>query len=534
MTRFSIALPVFTAALMAGGADAQYTKKFFEDDPLWRMPRPAPATAVVPRSVNDYYDFFENTLFKTGERAKRPGEYLPSEAINTVDEVPDSAWYTNRHATARMTEQQLQAGPGNTQAPAEGPWTVVAAKNEGVTPGFRIRDSKGRVYLLKFDPLTNPEMASAADVITSKFFYALGYNVPENYIVRFAPERIEIGRDASFKDAEGHTRNLRREDVAEMLEKAPRSSDGTYRALASLLIAGKAAGPFRYRGTRPDDPNDLVLHENRRDLRGLRTLCAWLGHDDSKSLNSLDVLAQEDGIPYVKHHLIDFGASLGSASFMANSPRDGNVYLFSWRDSAAQLFSLGFYAPKWQRTEYPKIPAVGRFEYANFDPDRWVPDYPNPAFANENPGDRLWAARKIAAFTDQDIRAIVATGEYSDPEARAWVERCLIERRNKILKAYLHGTAALDHFAVKNGRLEYRGGDTAQAPGVEWSTFDNQTGTHSAIEGARDWRLPESTAAYLRARVTDGEGPTVSVYVSRRGEQPRVVGIERHFHEKKN
>ena len=28
-------------------------------------------------------------------------------------------------------------------------------------------------------------MASAADVISSKFLYALGYNVPENYIVRF-------------------------------------------------------------------------------------------------------------------------------------------------------------------------------------------------------------------------------------------------------------------------------------------------------------------------------------------------------------
>ena len=60
----------------------------------------------------------------------------------------------------------------------------------------RIRDAAGRKYLIKFDPLTNPEMASAADVITSKFFYALGYNVPENYVVHFDREQIAIGEGA--------------------------------------------------------------------------------------------------------------------------------------------------------------------------------------------------------------------------------------------------------------------------------------------------------------------------------------------------
>ena len=63
------------------------------------------------------------------------------------------------------------------------PWKVVAAKNEGITPGLTIQDSHGRKYVLKFDPKTNPEMASAADVIGCKFFYALGYNAPEDRIL---------------------------------------------------------------------------------------------------------------------------------------------------------------------------------------------------------------------------------------------------------------------------------------------------------------------------------------------------------------
>src|SRR6185295_18145598 len=221
-----------------------------------------------------------------------------------------------------------------------------------------------------------------------------------------------------------------------------------------------------------------VEHEHQRDLRALRTLCAWLGHDDSKALNTLDVLTEAEGTPFIRHWLIDFGASLGSASFMANSPRDGNVYLFDWKSSASQFFTLGLYAPKWQHAKYPKLPAAGRFEYEIFDPVRWVGDYPNTAFRNENPADRLWAARKIPAFTDDEIRAIVATGGYTDPAAEAWVARCLIERRKKIVDAFLTGAAGLDRFEVRGDPLDlvYTGPETAQPPvKVRWATFDNNT-----------------------------------------------------------
>ena len=48
------------------------------------------------------------------------------------------------------------------------------------------------MFFLKFDPPSNPEMATAADVMCAKFFYALGYNVPENYIIRIPPEKLQI------------------------------------------------------------------------------------------------------------------------------------------------------------------------------------------------------------------------------------------------------------------------------------------------------------------------------------------------------
>jgi len=520
-----------------GAAELKTNQKFYGDDPVWVMPKPEAVVNARSRKLSEYYDFFENTLFSPGERPLK-GEYLPSQGINTVDEVPDSAWYTNRHATRRMTLDELRRGPGDANPPASGAWTVVAAKNEGVTPGFRIRDAVGRQYLIKFDPISNPEMSSAADVITSKFLYALGYNVPENYIVRFDRSQIAIAEGATFRDELGKKRAIAERDIDEMLAKVPRSSDGKYRALASRLIAGKPLGPFQFHDTRSDDPNDLVPHEHRRDLRGLRTFNAWLGHDDSKALNTLDLLVTEGEVPFIKHYLIDFGASLGSATFQANSPRDGNVYLFDWKSSAAQFFSLGLYAPKWQRVKYPNLPATGRFQYEAFDPLRWVGDYPSAAFRNENPADRLWAARKIMAITDDEIRAIVSTGQYGDPAAEAWVVQCLIERRKKIVNAFVTGMGALDGFEVSDGQLGFRNVGV-DAVSIEWSTFDNNTGLRQHLAGERSAQLPQVSPGvdYVVAELTGNAGGSISVYVnlktspkaSRPQGDSKVVGIERRF-----
>jgi len=57
------------------------------------------------------------------------------------------------------------------------------------------------------------------------------------------------------------------------------------------------------------------------------------------------------------------------------------------------------------------------------------------------PEDLSWASSKIAAFTDSDIAAIVETGQYSDPQAAAWITKNLILRRDKILAQY--ATAAV-------------------------------------------------------------------------------------------
>ncbi len=512
--------------------------KFHADDPLQKEPAPMNAPNIKPRKVSDYYDFFQNTFAKPGH-PKKGSKRLPAQGVNTLGEVLDSAWHTNRHGQTPMTIQDLVRGTGGENQPdTSGPLTVVAAKTEGVMPGFTMKDARGRRYFVKFDPLTNPEMATSADAIGARFFYALGYNVPETYIFTFTREQLVIAPDATIKDARGKRRPMNDRDVTDLLLQVPRRRDGRYRAVASVFLPG-SVGEFRYHGTRSDDPNDIVPHENRRDLRGLRVFCAWLGHDDSRAINTLDILVRENGAQFIRHYLIDFGATLGSDSNWPNSPRSGNVYWFDWKTSAAQFFSLGLDVPRWARAKYPNLPAAGRFESAIFDPERWVPFYPNPAFDNCLPDDAFWASKQVMAFSDEEIRAIVKTGEYGDPAAERWVADCLIARRDKIGRAYFAKVLPLDRFSIRQDRLVFEDlavnhkFSAARDYTVQWSRFNNQTEQKTPLPGETTLTLPRqlqeaSSGEYFASDIFGGEKrKSVTVYLRKKAGQVEVVGIDR-------
>ena len=510
--------------------------RFYPDDPLIREPRPRHVAEARPRKLSDYYDFFRNLFGGAGERWTETGTPIPARAVNTLGEPMEGAWWERRHYYRRMTIEELKAGPGDAHPPAPGKWTIVAAKSEGVTPGFVIKDSAGETYFVKFDPLDHPELATGADMATSRIFYAAGYHVPEYYIIHFRVEDLELGDDVKLRDRYGQERPMKRKDVIELLLDAPRDRDGRWRAIASRLLPGRPLGPFRFDGTRSDDPNDTVPHEHRRDLRGYRVLCAWVNHDDSRSINTLDMLHRDpDGRQYIKHYLIDFGSTLGSATSGPNSPRGGAEYLWDLDVALKQFFSLGLWVPRWARRKYPGIPAVGHFESRTFDPERWVPEYPNPGFVNALPDDLFWGAKLVMAFSDAEIRAIVETAEYSDPRAANYIARTLIERRDKIGRAFFAKLLPLDKFEVRGGRLVFEdlevehGFAGAREYRVRWMRFDNETGRQTPIAGAADFLVPESRPGeYLAAEITaeDRDKP-VTVYLRNRGGTLEVVGIDR-------
>ncbi|MEX2262305.1 MAG: hypothetical protein WD696_10155 [Bryobacteraceae bacterium] len=524
------------ALLLVALAQVSGAPRFYDDDPIRAEPKPLQVDSALSRKISDYYDFFLNTLGHPGERHKKD-HLIPAQGINTLGEVPDGPWYANRHYFKRMSVKELVAGPGNSTPPSmDGQWTVVAAKNEGITPGFTIVDAARRRYIVKFDPSRNPELATSADVISSKFFHALGYHVPENYIVHFPPDQLRIGEETMLTDRLGKQRRMTQRDVTEILLNVPRSSEGTYRAVASLYLPIKPIGPFRYHSTRSDDPNDIVPHEHRRDLRGLNVFCAWLAHDDSRAINTLDGLVTENGVQFVKHFLIDFGSTLGSASNGPNTPRSGPEYLFAWKPAIFQVFTMGLFVPEWARAKYPDIPSVGTFEADVFNAERWVAEYPNPAFSNRLPDDAFWGTRQVMAFTDEEIRAMVRTGEYSDPEAEKYVADCLIKRRDKIGRAFFSKVLPLDRFRVEDGRLAFddlevqHGFRESRTHTVQWSRYDNGSGEKTELPGQTTFTLPQpSPAADYLCAVIRGEDArkTVTAYLRVRGGKAEVVGLTR-------
>ena len=462
---------------------------FYPDDPIAiDDDMSLDASEVVPIRDSNVYDFVANTFASPGIRHDvRAGN------VNTIGEVPDSSWFVNRVGLRTLSTAELLRGPDRFDSVSLDGWTVSGDKGSGLQPGFRMTDPSGHLYQIEFDPPSNPEMATGAEIIGTAFYHAFGYHAVDVYLAELDPAKIEIAPKARITDPlVGERRPMTRRDVNDVLNRGARMPNGRYRVLVSRFAEGAPLGNFRYYGTRPDDPNDIIPHEDRRELRAARVFGAWLNHDDSRGVNSLDMLQSDGGRRYVKHYMFDFGSIMGSGTVFAQRHRAGNEYIVDWAPGWLTLATLGLYTRDWLHIDYPDVPpSVGRFEGHSFDPLKWRPEYPNAAFDNMRADDAFWAARIVSRFSDADIRAIVSKARYSDPRATDYMTATLIERRNKVLKTWLTVTNPLVDFALgSDGTLTFT--NAAVAAGVatpaaeyqvRWLRFDNSSGSATgAIE----------------------------------------------------
>jgi hypothetical protein len=430
-----------------------------------------------------------------------------------------------------MSADELRRGSGGEPPSREGPLRVALVKDTGVRQFIAARDDQNRLYALRFDPKEAPELATGAEMVGSRVFHALGYYVPETHLVTIDRARLVPDQNASDVTSFGQLRDLLPQDIDRFLDGVARRPDGRYRVLA-LRIPTEShilIGPYQFFGTRSDDPNDIVPHEHRRDLRGLYVFSAWLNHTRVGPINTMDAIVQPQGEPlHVRHYLLDFMAALGSGLDGPKPSWEGRDPYYGQASTLQNIAGLGLYTRAWMRASYPDLPAVGRFDAATFEPDKWTPRYDLAPLANRLPDDTFWAARLVMAFSDADIRAIVETGEYSDPKAASWIADCLIERRNRIGRTYFSRVLPLSGFAVRDGALAFD--DLAAryrfaAPRVyraDWSMFDNASAKPAKHLGASDdaARIPSEAlnvpdGSYEVARVTAAEaapGVAVNVY----------------------
>ena len=413
---------------------------------------------VVFQQIRESLDFSRQLRNLTGR---------PKQAFNVdaFDEIDNSSWFTNRNAKKRLSLEGIARGADKGVGPdVISVWEIIRAKLEGVTPGFTIRDGRGDMYLIKFDPKGYSELATGAEIISTKLFYAAGYNTPENYIVYFHPDILRLKGNVRFTDEKGHKAIMTEGDLQEILEKIEILPDGRIRALASKYVPGTPIGPFRYQGFRKDDPNDFIPHQHRRELRGLQVMSAWLKHTDTKDGNSLDSFVDENGRSYVRHFLIDFGSTLGSAAHSPFSPEAGYVHQFDPKDIVENTISLRMKVEGWEKLTDFQFTSIGRYRSAPFKPHKFKSNMPNPAFDLMTNLDGYWGAKLVTSFTDRQLEAAVKQAQYSNPEAEAYLLRTMKERRDIIGRYWFSIVNPLDRFELhrdSDGTQKFRFVDLA-------------------------------------------------------------------------
>ncbi len=525
-------------------AQDKQAPRFYPDDPIWQEPATQNVTSAVRYEPDLAYQTLENLFWRPGDKVL--GQRAKN--INTVDEVPDGPYFVNRAGRMRLTPAIVARAANTSDGPAPGKWTIVSAKSDGITPGFTIRDSADQVWFIKFDPPGWRGMATGSEIVAAKLFWAAGYHTAEYHIGQLDPDNLVIGKDTRITPPGEMPRAMNLGDIVWLLSRADRDPDGTYRVILSKATPGRPVGRIKFHGTRADDPNDIVPHEHRRELRGYFVFAAWLNHVDAKGINSLASLVTENGRSFIRNYLLDFGSALGSA---AVGPREGwegyEALVEEPGEIAKRALSFGFKVPVWRTQDYFESPSIGRLprDHSKWYPEEWWPHITNAAFRHMRPDDTFWAAAKLAAISDDMIRAAVAEGKFSDQESEAFLAKAIADRRGRILQTFLPKVNPIvDPALDRDGRLSFRNlavdtavADRAPAYRALWYTFDTQTDKATlaaTTEGTQNSMtmpaVPQSE--YIKVDVSAVGGPEawtkpVSAYFRRNSGGWTLVGFER-------
>jgi hypothetical protein len=411
------------------------------------------------------WDQVDNLVFARLSRGLSVEVHGEARNVNSMDEVPDSAWFTNRKPVAPDPKEPGACEETDMLPPPDevkpGTWVIDRGKDNGASLGFRISVEGGGKYLLKADEKNKPDRASAASVIGAALYDAIGFNTTCEQIVAVKRAMLALKPDLVVVGNSGVTHPFDQAALDKVLQNTTQLGNGLVRMQASKWLSGYLIGPFRYVGTRRDDPNDIIDHADRRELRGSRVLAAWLDHWDAREQNSMDAWIAVDAKHkksspgYVKHYILDTSDVFGEEVTLDDmSRRLGYSYEFDVKDIGRSVLTLGIDEQPWDRAHRRKgKEQFGYFGSADFDAGRWRPFYPNPAFLRATERDDAWMARKIAALSPDDVRKFVELGKWSRPGEADHVYQVLLGRQRKILRRYLTRLSPLGDITATAGQI---------------------------------------------------------------------------------
>lgn len=329
--------------------------------------------------------------------------------VNNFDEAPDSTWFTNRLGRSGIAPALIAQGANIEIAPsANEELTVIWVGRAEFAPEIIVEDAGGVRYLLIFDNTERPGSATSAAIIANRLLYAFGYNVPESYIVDLNRSKLVISPHAVTMTKYDDEIPATSEDIDRLWSKVaedPRT--GFVRAAMLKDHEGTPLGPFSFEGKRSDDKNDRIRHEFRRELRGLRTFCAFLDCGAMVDEQTGDFFVADDGNKgHLEHYILHTDNMLGAYS--------------------------------------------GADEPSKYDPAKWNPFVSNAAFSMTTKRDEFWAAAILSRLSNDAIKAVVNEAKYSSKDKRDAMINMLIDRRDRTAAHWLGILSPLANFELTN------------------------------------------------------------------------------------
>lgn len=311
--------------------------------------------------------------------------------VNALDEVPRSSWFS---------PVALEVGAFEKQYAADGP-PRGRAQIEARGGHFVLTDARGKVYRLIGDHPTLPQVDTSAALIASRLVRALGYLTPETWWVE--PSALGVPRTAG-----------------------PASE----RWVAVRWPVGVPLGATDMTYQRDDDPNDRIPHRDRRTLRALGVLAAWLDLRELGPSRLVDAYVGLPGRGHVRHFVVGLHDALGAgalgpttASRSVAGPVEGNAL--------SNLLSLGLARPP-ARGARPER-SLRAFQ-AQVDA-RYELGHPYEPVDRLLPSDGYWLAKRMIQIPASLVQRIVREARFSDASLERHVVRAL-EARRRTLASY--------------------------------------------------------------------------------------------------
>ena len=265
-------------------------------------------------------------------------------------------------------------------------------------------------------------------MIGAAIYDAVGFNTTCEQVVAVRKAQLKLTPGLKVVDNAGVSHPFDEAALDKVLASTTQLPGGVVRMQASKWLPGLTLGPFRYVGTRDDDPNDVIDHEDRRELRG--AACSPRGSITGTrasrtrwtcgSRRRRSTSGRRPG--HVVHYILDTSDTLGGEVGARRDVARGSATrtTFDFGDIGARLVTFGIdraaVGPR-ARDAGPREVRV-LLRRATSIPARWKPLYPNPAFLRMTERDGAWMARMIARFSPDDIRRIVDARPLAEPGRR--------------------------------------------------------------------------------------------------------------------